>query len=521
MIINNFSIESKYCKLYDYQPIKIGIPIFQRFYDWKTQQIIQLESDILEIINHKDKQLYLLDFIYYLDGNKVVLADGQQRVVTINNLIKAIKDISSEENVEIDDIDYFDISYEILANNLKYETHIKKYATAPFKIVYLQLKDFVKRNVNRINDIIDVIKNNVYVYMKKCENADDAFEIFQQINTGGKPLSKDEVIKTALDQYKTIYNINLDTSKIKDIRQSIISYYKIKKDDCDKNFDNMAVITFLKDYITKNKQSFQDFVDTISLLNKLDDNPIKYVINYINRNTLLDVLNILAMKKIDTNIKKEYMTKLMLPLCMMSICLTLNGGTPTAFRYLLNEVILKIKNNEGVNSINYFLINYINSNSAAWKISFKNFVDKLGSVETPKGIKRGLMIMDVIDKNVSGHIAVPLINLEHVYPQVPDFEWAQNGWPSHNELQKPIIDNIGNYLLLCETVNKSIQNKYITHKVAQYEIIIAKDRLLQTPINTIDFIKFENDRELYIKERQKTIASKIRDEFPFGKVLIN
>lgn len=522
MIVANGTIDSKYVNLYSYQGKKIGIPIFQRFYDWKEAQIVQLKTDILDIIDDKTKQFYFLDFIYYEDdeSGKIMLADGQQRIVTINNLIKAIKDVAVEKGISISDINYFDISYDIIANDEKYKIHFGKYATAPFKVIYLKLKEFVESNISRIEDIIDVIKNNIYVYMKKCANADDAFEIFQQINTGGKPLTKDEVIKTALDQYCKVYGIKIDTSKMKEVRQSIVSYYKLKKNEPDKKFDNMAIITFLKDYITKDKMAFQDFVDTISLLNKLDDNPIKYVINYINRLTLLDVLNILAMKKIDTNIQKDYMTKLMMPLCMMSVSLTLNNSSPTSFRYLLTEVIQKIKDDVSVDDINFFLIEYINKDPVTWKISFKDFCDKLGAVETPRGVKKGLMILDIIDKNVSGKVTVPLINLEHVYPQRPDHEWAKNGWPSHELFQRPIIDNIGNYLLLCETVNKSVQNQYITHKVAAYKAIIAKDKLLQTPINTLDFDRFEKEGQSYVTERQKDIATRIRDELPLGKVLI-
>ncbi len=521
MIVSKETVDSKYVNLYSYQGKQIGIPIFQRFYDWKEAQIAQLKTDILDIIDDKSKEFYFLDFIYYEDENgKIMLADGQQRLVTINNLIKAIKDVATEKGLAIPEIDYFDISYDIFANNEKYKTHFEKYATAPFKKIYIKLKEFVESNISRLDDIVDVIKNNIYVYMKKCANADDAFEIFQQINTGGKPLTKDEVIKTALDQYCKVYGIKVNTSKMKEVRQSIISYYKLKKNDPDKKFDNMAIITFLKDYITKDKSTFQDFVDTISLLNTLDDNPIKFVINYINRLTLLDVLNILAMKKIDTNIEKDYMTKLMMPLCMMSISLSLSNNSPTSFRYLLTDVIKLIKDNKSVDDINYFLIKYVNDNPVTWKISFENFYKKLGDVDTPRGIKKGLMILDIIDKNVSGKVTVPLINLEHVYPQKPDHEWAKNGWPSHEELQKPIIDNIGNYLLLCESVNKSVSNQYITHKVASYKTIIAKDKLLQTPINTLDFDKFEKDGQNYVYERQKEIATRIRDELPLGKVLI-
>lgn len=522
MIVKRGTIQTTYENLFSYNDKKIGIPIFQRFYDWKEAQITQLKDDILQAVKDNTRQIYLLDFIYYIenDSGKIMLADGQQRIVTINNLIKAIKDIAIENNIKISNINYFDISYDIMENDLKYKTHFFKYPTSPFKTIYLNLKDFIKSNINIIENIISVIKNNIFIYMKKCANADDAFEIFQQINTGGKPLSKDEVIKTALDQFSKIYEINFNTANIKEVRQSIISYYKFKKNEVDKKFDNMAIITFLKDFVTKDKKIFQSFVNTISLLKKLEDNPMKYVIDYINRSSLFDVLNILTMKKIDVNIKKEYITKLMIPLCMMSISLTLNNSSPTSFKYLLAEVIKKVKNDINVDDINYFLIEHINNNAVTWKIPFSDFSEKLGSIETPKGLKKGLLIMDIIDKNVSGKVTVPLINLEHVYPQNPNYERAKNGWPSHKEEQKCLIDNIGNYLLLCESVNKSVSNQYITRKVTCYKEIIEKDKVLQTPINTLDFNKFEKDGQRYIKERQIEIASKIREELPLGKVLI-
>lgn len=520
MIIRPKSVDSKYENIYCYQKFKIGIPIFQRFYAWKQPQIVQLKADLLNAMDDKTKQLYLLDFIYYKENEKVMIADGQQRLVTINNLIKAIKDVANEQNLIIDYIDLFDISYDIFMNNEKYTTHFTNYPTAPFKVVYLEMKKFVMENMDRIDDLIYVIKNNIYAFMKMCSNADDAFEIFQQINTGGKPLTKDEVIKTALDQYSKAYDIKFSTKKIKEVRQSIISYYKLYKNELDQNFDNMAIITFLRDFITKDKESFENFISTIELLKKLEDNPIKHVIGYINRTTLMDVLNILTMKKIDINYHKEYIEKLMIPLCMMSVVLTLNAGTPTAFRYLLNDIIEQIKNDTPVEKIYYFLIEYVNEDAVTWTISIENFAAKLGAVETQRGLKKGLMILDVISKNVSGSVNVKLINLEHIYPQKPDMEWMENGWPTHVLAQKPLIDNIGNYLLLCEEVNKKVKNKYIKHKVPQYESIIEKDKILQTKLNTLDFEKFEIHREEYIKERQYQMANIIKEDMPFGRIVI-
>lgn len=520
MLIKNNTITSEYIKLYDLQKKKLGIPIFQRFYAWKEKELIQLKEDLLNSVNDQTKQLYFLDFIYYEEDGYIKLADGQQRIVTLNNLIKAIKDVANEENIIIDDIDLFDITYDVFANQYKYKTHFTNYVITPFKKVYLDLYNFVKENKIIINDIIKVVKNKIYVFMKRCCNGDDAFNIFQQINTGGKPLSKDEVIKTALDQYSIAYGITFDTSKIRGVKQSLISFYKFKSSNYDKNFDNMEIITFLREHVTKDKNTYQDFVQSINLLNTIGNCPIKYVINYINRTTLLDVLNILAMKHIDININHEYLIKIMIPLCMMSIVLTLNGGSPTTFRYLLNEVVDEIKNDESPSNINNMLINKINNDEITWQINISDFSNKLGDITTSRGIKKALMILDVIYRNISGTVNVNVINLEHIYPQNPDSEWAGNGWPTHRETQKKLIDNIGNYLLLCETINKQIQNQYITHKVEKYKSIINRDILLQTPINTIDFEKFENEQENYINYRRDEIAKLIQSNLPLGRVLI-
>lgn len=520
MIIKNNTISSEYVKLYDWQDRKIGIPIFQRFYAWKEKEIVQFKEDLLNVIADKNSQFYLLDFIYYEEDGKIKFADGQQRIVTLNNLIKAIKDVSIELGIDVEDIELFDISYDVFSNQKKYETHFYNYVTSPFKKVYLDLYSYVKSNVDKINDMVKVIKNNIYVYMKKCSNADDAFNIFQQINTGGKPLSKDEVIKTALDQFSLAYGIMFDTSKMKEVRQSLISFYKLKSSNYEKNFDNMEIITFLREYVTKNRDTYQDFVDTITLLSTIGNSPIRYVINYINRNTLLDVLNIMAMKHIDINTNHDYLIKVMIPLCMMSIVLSLNGGSPKTFRYLLNEIVDDIKSGIGPATINAKLIDKINTDKTTWQININDFSNKLGDINTSRGIKKALLIIDVIYRNVSGTVNVDTINLEHIYPQNPDSEWAANGWPSHREQQKVLIDNIGNYLLLCDSVNKQIQNQYITHKIVKYNSIITRDILLQTPMNTVDFARFENEQESYIDYRKDEIAKSIQVNLPLGRVLI-
>lgn len=520
MIVKNNTITTSYENVYQYLSNKeIGIPIFQRFYDWKEKEIVQLKEDLLRIIDEQQNQLYFLDFIYYEEDEKIKLADGQQRLVTLNNLIKAIQDIAEAESVKIDNIELFKITYDIKQNNAKYETHFMHYETAPFKKVYLSFREFIKEHINRINDFVKVIKNNIYVFFKKCANADDAFTIFQQINTGGKPLSKDEVIKTALEQYSKIYDVKININKIRDIRQQIVSYYKYLSKDYDKNFDNMEIITFLKNHVTKDKTTFSDFIDKINMMKKVNDSPIKYVINYINRNTLLDILNISIMNKINIE-GANYQKDIIIPLCMASIVLTFNGGSPTTYRYLLNIVIDSIKESKKFDKINQEIIAEL-KNYPAYTISLSDFTNKLGDKDTSPSIKKALLVLDIIINNTSSTLKIDSINLEHIYPQNPCTEWLQNGWPStSDDLYKELVNNIGNFIILNEEINKKIKNKYIIDKVNEYNKIIPKDKSLQTSMNTVDFVKFENEGKDYIKKRQEDIAKEIQTKFPLGRVLI-
>lgn len=530
MILAKNSVNSQYGKLYSLQGKKIGIPIFQRFYAWKPQQTKQLLIDLEAVMEDPIKDLYLLDFIYYEENGIYKLADGQQRAVTLNNLIKAIKDFAYMNDIEIDDIDLLDISYDITVNDRKYKAHFGAelpydpkqgclMSAAPFKSVYNNLyNDFLRVHSNELNKLIKVLKNNIFVYFKQCKDAEDAFYIFQQINTGGKPLTKDDVIKTALDQYSKIYNIQFDTSHMKDVKQLVSSFYKFKTNDPNVNFDNIQIMTFIKDYVTKDAFAFNDFVQTSALLRSLENNPLKYVISYIQRTTLMDVLGILAIKHIDTNLNRDYLEKVMIPLCMMSIVLTIKGGSPTTFRYLLNDVIVKIKNDSSADEIRSMLFSKVAEDPTSWEIPFEDFKNALGNISVKRNLKKALLILDVMTRTTSFTFNVSTVNLEHIFPQNPCDEWAGQGWPVYNEeARKELVDNIGNYMLLTESVNKRIQNDYLTRKVPEYKAIISRDGPLGFEI---DFEAFEQEKEQYIYRRQALIAEQIKNNIPFGRVLI-
>ncbi len=517
---NNVSKDTiDYIRVYSLSEQKIAIPIFQRLYEWKKNTAEALINDILSMTYEKDKQFYLLDFIGYKEDGYLKLADGQQRLITLNILIKVINDTIDNFGLEIDHVDLFDVKYDIEDSDKKYRDCFINNIAAPFKEVYVYFRDeFIEPNKDRLNDIIRVIKNDIFVYLKLCVTPDDAYAIFTQINMGGKGLTKDDVMKTSINQYSKIYGVPFTcTNKL--LKETITSYYKFITDDTAGNFDNLTLLSFIKKNITSSREDFIKFTNVYENIKNKKHNPFYSIFSFINRLTLGDVLNVLALKNVDLTVDRDnYKEKVIIPLCLISINMSLTKSTPTDMRYLLKDVIDMIKQNKTASDISGFIESYIGNHDSI-RLTVEQFSNFIGSPDTKEGLKKSILMLDIIYRSVSSTIDLEKINLEHIYPKKPGDYWRGRGWPELEERQKEVIHSIGNYLILNEAVNKSIKNKYIDQKIPEYNRIIPRDTTLQTQMNTVDFEAFKNEKANYVFKRQTNIAKMVR-ELPFGSNLI-
>ncbi len=435
MIILNNSVSLRYDNVYNYVSKNIQFPIFQRGYAWKKDEAVKFLEDImtlayLNISERKMRQLYLLDFIWYDDNNVMNIADGQQRLVTLNILIACINEYLAVNKPCINQLQYFSLSYEDDDTQEKYNKFFnnKKRATAPFASMYKFMTIWIKEHNAYIDDIIDVIKNNIYIYLKEASNVDDAFAVFTQINSGGKPLTKDDVIKTTIKQYSHKYCLPVDNFDFKDIKNLINSYYKLYSSNTG-NVTNLAIMQFMNQNIVNSQQSFKQFHGFMNSVKDINKHAIYHVVNYIGKSQLINVIYALCIKGIDITQKREYLEKILLPLCLMSIIWKMKKTNPGGVvASLFTNIIKAIQDDKAVDDIRAIIITFVQDNASICKISINEFASCL-DCNFSRDAKKALLIMDVIQRNTSGYLNVSSINLEHIYPQNPCDDWVLNGWP--------------------------------------------------------------------------------------------
>ncbi len=234
------------------------IPIYQRNYDWKTEQCKQLFDDVLDV--SKTKRTHFLGSIvsiYHDDGDDLeyLIIDGQQRLTTLSLLLLALFKIIDNEKLKAS-VTKEQIRDEYLIN--KYSKDEKKIRLKPihsdknaFSALFESKNDYILntnitinfqyfydrilKNEISIDELFSAIKRLVIVDIELKRGEDDPQLIFESLNSTGLDLTEaDKVRNFVLMKEKS------DTQEI-----FYINYWnKIEKNT------NHRVSDFIRDYLT-------------------------------------------------------------------------------------------------------------------------------------------------------------------------------------------------------------------------------------------------------------------------------
>lgn len=277
-----------------------NIPRFQRPYSWEKEQISEFWNDT---IKDCETDYFIGSIVVFKKTDELFgIVDGQQRLTTITMILCAVRDFYIKEGFKnpakgvhslIEKIDLNNEKNFVLQTETSYpyfQEHIQKYEEPEievecgieelnlkngFELIYRFIEqelDTIRTNKqlekgkkkleiqNKLNEIRDRTLKLKVIYVE-LDDEDDAYVIFETLNTRGKDLSVGDLIKNHLTKNIKAKNKGVDIPKDK---------WKIIRDNIDSTSKNLEIDTFLlhvwlsKYEFTTKKTLFKKFKKSIS-----------------------------------------------------------------------------------------------------------------------------------------------------------------------------------------------------------------------------------------------------------------
>lgn len=190
---------------------KYIIPRFQRRYEWsKDHEIKTLWDDIINSCVTK-KNHYIGSIIMIPvknDSSKFMLIDGQQRLVTLTLLYRALYEFAEKEGTidwkvkckkafyledegcrRIERTSEDGSNYSKIINNTKHYTGNRDCADLCYQFFYRELKSIKESNEGvTITNILETLKNNITLMPVNVDNEDPCV-LFESVNNTGRRLT--------------------------------------------------------------------------------------------------------------------------------------------------------------------------------------------------------------------------------------------------------------------------------------------------------------------------------------------
>ena len=238
------------------------IPLYQRKYDWEQNNIdILIETFVRKYKDENKNYIFLGNMEFKkIDNNTLQIVDGQQRMTTFlilfyqiakeqftkEKIMKIFKIKNSEEKQEVNEEtkfrDFLEKPYytedekkeiESLNNKRVKNKKIQELKNSNiYRLNNYYIEKALERNADSIEDYEDFVQyllDNVYVVqilLNEGISENESIEIFNSINTTGKPLDTKDIFKIRMYEYNKKYGND------KDILNDINNLYnKIEKEN--------------------------------------------------------------------------------------------------------------------------------------------------------------------------------------------------------------------------------------------------------------------------------------------------
>jgi len=540
------------------------IPVYQRNYDWKEKNCLQLFEDIKNIGLQSERKSHFMGSVVYvansdtdsIDLKEYVIIDGQQRLTTSTLFLKALHDV-------IDDVDLKDEILESFLINKRLDEK-NKLKLKPIKKDDEVFKKLLKNDFDTIDTNSNIYKNyiffknqmikfgdykSLYLGFKKLfivhialnRRDDNPQLIFESINSTGVSLSQSDLIRNFLLMDKEV-----------DEQIELFEKYWFKIEE---NLTSENISNFIRDYLTmkQNKipnkddtyEAFKVFVysqniQTKELLGELLEYSKIYKTFLFPHNEVY-AQNLKNLKQLKIGVVYPF---------LLSVVENFNKqliGEKELFRTLNiieSYIIRRMVCNKPTNALNKVFASLFSDILETPTFNFENFskyfatilFSKRGSAIFPddeefradftsrdayglKNIKFILLRLENKDNNEKEDIAT--LSIEHFMPQTLTNSWKAKLGKNYEIIHNQYLHNIGNLSLSGDNTtlgNKSFEEKKkilnVKSRLKLNQYFINATNWDETEINKRANILFEDAKVLwsYPKELELKLNSKNRDK---------
>ncbi len=527
------------------------IPVFQRNYSWTTNQCKQLLEDIFKT-RFNDYKHFIGNIISqrffnikdYINEN--IIIDGQQRITTIFLFIKALIDISENEN-DLELLRSFiflkdgkkkiklNINDDIEFDNLLKNDFNLIHKNSEIYTNYLFFKRELENSINNENisvrEIIVMLSNLVFVQIF-LDSEDNAQIIFERINSTGLELSTADLIRnfllmSDLDQeflYKEYWKKIEDILGYKNL-DAFIHHYLIYKTS--KAIPSNKVYEAFKEEFFENKWDRKKIliemleiclIYSVIIQNKRDENKkINKVMNdliIINQKTcypfLISLFEDYNKKFIDENTFVNSISLIRNYLLRRTIVDKTAKNLNKFFSGLYSKIFKERTNKQNYfDSIASYFIQITTTDRFPSDYEFKLAFQRNNMYSSKTLCK--FILLEIENYNSKEYIDPIDLSIEHIMPQSKTEEWANEiGRDNYEFVMEQYLHNIGNLTLTGYNPDLS-NNAFIKKK----EKLLEKN--LKTTFLNMEFLENENWTETHIVNRCNRLVDVLTKIFEYAK----
>ena len=196
------------------------IPVYQRNYDWKKENCIQLYNDLVSLIKKKKANHFFGSIVSYVQNKDVIIIDGQQRITTVSLIMIAMMNAIKKGALIPED----ELLYERLRDTYildRFRKEERKVRLKPFRndcdafdrLIFKEEEEYVEDSkvtmnyryfYDRMVNSKEITLDELYTALESLEiieiliepdHGDDPQLIFESLNSTGLDLTESDKIR--------------------------------------------------------------------------------------------------------------------------------------------------------------------------------------------------------------------------------------------------------------------------------------------------------------------------------------